>query len=84
MISEEEREINIAELMKDINEQIWRFEQKYHIRPKFLKLGVYMYQIMKENVTTTYKDINNNIVNTFMGLIICDTPAVQDFSVEVF
>lgn len=84
MISKEEREINIAELMKDINEQIWRFEQKYRIRPRFLKLGVYMYQIMKENFTTTYMNINNNIVNTFMGLIICDTPAVQDFSVEVF
>lgn len=79
-----ETEINIAELMKDINEQIWRFEQKYRVRPRFLKVGLYMYQIMKNNFTTTYININNNIVNTFMGLMICDTPTVEDFSVEVF
>lgn len=79
-----ETEINIAELMKDINEQIWRFEQKYRVRPRFLKVGLYMYQIMKNNFTTTYINIDNNIVNTFMGLMICDTPTVEDFSVEVF
>lgn len=80
----EEIEINIADLMKDINEQKWRFEQKYRIRPRFLRVGTYMYRVMKDTLTTTYIRVNNNILNTFMDLIICDTPTVEDFSVEVF
>lgn len=79
-------EINIEELMKNINEQIWNFEQKYHIKPRFLKVGTYVYYALKRTVTNTsfrYLETEDSII-TFMGLLICDTPVIEDFSVEVF
>ncbi len=80
MLSKEE--INIEDIIKDINEQIWRFEQKYHIRPSF----IYVYTILKRmtNANFRYLDTEKGYFKTFMGLVICDTPAIEDFSVEVF
>ncbi len=79
-------EINIAVLMRNINEQIWKFEQKYHTRPKFLKVGTYVCYALK-NITNTnfrYLETKEGSISTFMGLLVCDTPAIEDFSVEVF
>lgn len=78
--------INIADLMKNINEQIWRFEQKYHIKPKFLKVGTYVLYALKNMTNTNFKylDTMEGSISTFMGLLVCDTPAVQGFSTEVF
>ena len=86
MTDSEEIEINIANLMKDINEQIWRFEQKYHTRPNFLKVGTYVYIALKQmsNTYVGHVDTEKGYLHTFMGLLLCDTPSVQDFSVEVF
>lgn len=79
-------EIDIAVLMKNINEQIWKFEQKYHTRPKFIKVGTYVCYALK-NITNTnfrYLETKEGSISTFMGLLVCDTPAIEDFSVEVF
>lgn len=79
-------EIDIDVLIKNINEQMWKFEQKYHTRPKFIKVGTYVYYALK-NMTNTnfrYLDTKEGFISTFMGLLICDTPAIEDFSVEVF
>lgn len=80
------KEINITDLMKKINEQIWRFEQEYHVRPKFLKVGTCVLCVLKEMTNTyfRYLDTEKGYVSTFMGLLICDTPTIQDFSIEVF
>lgn len=79
-------EINIIDLMKNINEQMWRFEQKYHTKPKFLKVGTYILYALKNMTNTNFKylDTKEGYISTFMGLLVCDTPTVQDFSVEVF
>lgn len=84
MLSKEE--INIEDIMRDINKQIWRFEQKYHIRPSFIKCGTYVDTILKQMTNTNFRylDTERGYLKTFMGLIICDTPMIEDFSVEVF
>lgn len=84
MINEEE--INIEDIMKDINEQIWRFEQKYHTRPNFIKCGTYLYTILKQMTNTNFRylDTERGYLKTYRGLLICDTLAIEDFSVEVF
>lgn len=82
----EEIELNIEELIKDINYQVWRFEHKYHKRPAFLKVGTYVYTALSHmtNTKCKYLDTENGYLHTFMGLLVCDTPSVEDFSVEVF
>lgn len=80
------KEIDIEVLIKNINEQMWKFEQKYHTKPKFIKVGTYVCCALK-NMTNTnfrYLDTKEGFMSTFMGLLICDTPAIEDFSVEVF
>ena len=85
-MNKEEIEINIEELMQDINEQIWRFEQKYHKRPLFLKVGVYTYTVLEKLSKTCFKylDTEKEYLHTFMGLLVCETPTIKDLSVEVF
>ena len=85
-MNKEEIEINIEELMQDINEQIWRFEQKYHKRPLFLKVGVYTYTVLEKLSKTYFKylDTEKEYLHTFMGLLVCETPTIEDLSVEVF
>lgn len=81
-----EIEINIEKLMQDINEQVWRFEQEYHKRPLFLKVGVYTYTVL-ERLSKTYlgyADSEKGYLHTFMGLLVCKTPTVKEFDVEVF
>ena len=81
-----EIEINIEELMQDINKQVWRFEQKYKKRPLFLKVGVYTYTVLEKlsNTYFRYSDTEKGYLHTFMGLLVCETPAIKDFGVEVF
>lgn len=79
-------ELDIEVLIKNINEQMWEFEQKYRARPKFIKVGTYVCYALK-NITNTnfrYLDTKEGFISTFMGLLVCDTPAIEDFSVEVF
>ena len=85
-MNKEEIEINIEDLMQDINEQIWRFEEKYYKKPKFLKVGVYTYTELKKLSKTylRYSDTEKAYLHTFMGLLVCETPAIEDLSMEVF
>lgn len=85
-MNKEETKINVEELMQDINEQIWRFEQKYHKRPLFLKVGIYMYTELEKLNKRYFKqlDTEKGYLHTFMGLLVCETPTIEDLSVEVF
>lgn len=76
----------VSDIFADIHKQMWEFEEKYHIRPKFIKMGYFTYEYLRRYVsnTWTYSVSANESLLMCMGLCICPTPAIEDSTIEVF
>ena len=70
-------------------EKEFEYMEKYHKSPNYLKVPLFVYEIMKEqyrelltsNLSTNYK----NEVETFRGMILCPTVSIERVEeIEVF
>lgn len=75
----------VSDIFADIHKQTWEFEQKYHVKPKFIKMGYFTQEYLRRYVSETWTNyFRNESLLTYMGLCICPTPAIKDFTIEVF
>lgn len=77
-------EIEINKLKSKINDKIYEYQNKYYIKPKFLKVNRLILNYLINPFDNTFILVGGTAINTFMGLAVCDTLDIDLLEVEVF
>ena len=85
----EEHTLNISELIDIVANLKWSYYIKYHQEPRFIKLPIWVYTILKEyaHLIIGFYEIEKEgqTISIYMGMQICDTISIEDIEdIEVF
>lgn len=88
-ILSEEHELNVNRLTDIVSDLKWTYFEKYHIEPKFIKIPVWVYVLLRQYTRQLigYYEIaeEGKTIPTYMGLQICETKSIDKIEdIEVF